>query len=103
MAFPERDVRLMIAKLAATIWRIHELIRHRELALSHKLKQMRRVRMLEMQAAWKRDGGFDRIDILAGIDEQTLRHLHAGFGSEPLSTGCTTLDGRPLPNNLPWT
>ena len=45
--FKERGVRLMIAEEAATRGRMHELIRVRELASSHKLEQMRRVRMLE--------------------------------------------------------
>ena len=38
---------------------------------------MRRVRMLEEQDAWEREGGFE-------THAQTLRRLHAGFDSEPL-------------------
>ena len=34
----------------------------------------------------KRDGGFDRIEIIAEMHEQTLERLHAGFDSEPLYT-----------------
>ena len=48
---------------------------------------MRRVRMLEEQEAWKREGGFDRIDITAEMHAQTLRRLHAGYDSEPRYTG----------------
>ena len=87
MTFPERDVRLMMEDLAATHWRGHELIRVRELAPSHKIEQMRRVRMLEKQAAWKREGGLNRIEIVAGLHGQTLIRLHAGFDPEPLDSG----------------
>ena len=51
MTFPECDVRLLVTELAATRGRLRKLIRVRELAASHKLEQMRRVRMLEKQAA----------------------------------------------------
>ena len=87
MTFPERDVRLMIAELAATRERVCELIRVRELASLHKLEQMRRVQMLGKHATWKREGGFDRIEIIVEIHEHTLRRLHAGFDLEPLYTG----------------
>ena len=66
---------------------MREFIWYRELALSHKLEQMRRVRMLEKQAAWKEDGCFDSIDIIAEMHEQTLRRLHAGFDLKPLYNG----------------
>ena len=65
---------------------MREPIRDRELTSSHKLEQMRRVGMLEKQAAWKREGGFDRIEIIAQIHKQTLRRLHAGFASESFYT-----------------
>ena len=78
----------MIEELAAShAQHVREFVRERELASSHKLKQMRRVHMLEKQAAWDREGGFDRIKIIAEMYEQTLRRLHAGFYSEPLYTG----------------
>ena len=54
----------MIAELAATHGRVPELIRTRELASSYKLEQMRRVWILEKQTAWKREGDFDRIEII---------------------------------------
>ena len=44
---------------------------------------MRRLRMLEEQKAWKREAGFDRIEITAKIDEQRLR---SGFNSQPSYT-----------------
>jgi hypothetical protein len=77
----------MIAVLATTRERVREFVRDRELASSHKLEQMRRVRVLEKQAAWKREGGFDIIEIIAEMHEHILRRLHAGFDSEPLCTG----------------
>ena len=51
MSFLERDVRLMIAELAVTRGCVRELIRDRELASSHKLNQVRHVRMPEKHAA----------------------------------------------------
>ena len=45
----------------------------------HRPGQMRRLRMLEEQKAWKREAGFDRIEITAEIDKQRLR---TGFDSQ---------------------
>ena len=42
--------------------------------------------MLEEQEAWKREGGFDRIEIIAEMHAQTSRRLHTGFDLEPLYT-----------------
>ena len=54
----------------------------RELAAAHRLERMRRLgMMLEEQEAWKREAGFDRIQIIAQMDAQRFR---AGFDSEPL-------------------
>ena len=77
----------MIEEFTAIRWRVRELTRVRDLASSHKLEQMRRVRVLEKQAAWKREGGFDRVESIAEMHEQTLRRLHAGFDLESLYTG----------------
>ena len=77
----------MVSELATTRGRVRKLIQVRELAASHKLEQMQGVRMLEKQAAWKRDGGFDKIEVIAKMHEQTLRCLHAGFDSECFNTG----------------
>ena len=74
----------MIVELVATRWRMRELIRARELASSHKLEQMRRVRMLEEQAAWKRETSPLRA---------MIRNL--------LILDCTTLDGRPQRARFP--
>ena len=83
----ECNCRLMIVVLRATREHMRELIWVRELASSHQLEQMRCVRMLEKQATWKREGNFDRIEIIAEIHEQTLRRPHAGFDLELLYTG----------------
>ena len=64
-----------------TSWNLREHIRVRELAATHILEQMRRLRMLEEQQAWKREAGFDRIEI---IDEMRAQHFRAGFDSKPL-------------------
>ena len=71
----------MIAEVEATSWRLCECIRVKELAATHRLEQIRRLRMLEKQKAWKRETGFDRIEIIAEVREQ---HFLAGFDSEPL-------------------
>ena len=83
----ECDVRLMLAVLRVTRECVRELIRDRELASSHQQEQMRHVRMLEKQAAWKREGSFDRIEFIDLMHEHTLRRLHAGFDLEPLYPG----------------
>ena len=43
---------------------------------------MRRLRVLEEHKAWKREAGFDRIEITAEMDEQRFRPAR----SEPFST-----------------
>ena len=78
MPIQERDVRKIIAEVEPIRWRLRECIRVRELVATHRLGQMRRLRMLEEQKAWKRDAGFDRIEITAEVEEQCLR---TGFGS----------------------
>ena len=84
--FPDReqDTREMIQKLEATCWRLLEYILVRELTATHRLERMRRLQMLVEQKAWKREAGFDRIEITAEICAQ---HLHAGFDSETLYNG----------------
>ena len=62
---------------------MRKLIRVRELTVSHKLEQMRSVRMLEQRATWMRENGFDRIEVKADRHEETLRHMHAGFDPQP--------------------
>ena len=46
----------------------------------HRLELMLRLRMLEKQKAWKREAGFDRIEIIAEVCAQ---HFLAGFESKP--------------------
>ena len=57
----------------ATIWRIQETIRVRELAATHRQGQMRRLLMLEEHETWKREFGFDRIETAAEMDENRSR------------------------------
>ena len=83
MSIYESDVRKIMAEVQATSWRLRECIRVRELATTHGLGQMRRLRMLEEQKAWKREDGFDRIEITAEMDEQRLR---IGFDLQPFYT-----------------
>ena len=78
-----------------------KLIRVRDFAATHTLEQIRRVRMLEKQAAWKREDGFDRIDTMAEMDEETLGRLHAGFDLEPFYTGFYNPRWPPTPEELP--
>ena len=65
MPFEKRDVLKIIEELGATSSSVRERIRARDLASSHGLEQMRRLWMLEEQKAWKREGGFDRIEAIA--------------------------------------
>ena len=83
MPTKERDVCKMIAEVEATSWRLLKCIRLRELAETHRLERMRRLRMLEEQGAWKREAGFDRIEIIAQMDTQ---RLSVDFDSGPLDT-----------------
>ena len=62
----------MVAYLAITYVHVRKLIRARKLVASHNLEQMRRVRTLEKQAAWMREGAFDRIEVIAEMHEQSL-------------------------------
>ena len=72
----------MIAEVESTSWRLRECIWVRELAATHRLGRMRRLRILEEQNARKRETGFNRIEITAEMDEQRFRN---GLDSEPLS------------------
>ena len=59
MSIKESDNRKIIAEVEVTSWRLHQCIRVRELAATHRLGKMRRLRMLEEHKAWKREPGFD--------------------------------------------
>ena len=50
-------------------------------AATHRLECMRCLRMLEQQEDWKREAGFDGIEIIYQTDAQ---RLHARFDSGPL-------------------
>ena len=63
----------MIAEVEATIWRLRETVRVRELAATHRLGLMRRLLMLEEHMAWKREFGFDRIETAAEMNEKRSR------------------------------
>ena len=73
----------MIAEVEVKRWRLRECIRVRKLATTYILDRMRRLRMLEEQKAWKREAGFDRIEVIVEMREQ---HFLAGFDLEPLYT-----------------
>ena len=90
MSFKESDVRKMIAGIEATSWRLRECIRVRGLAPTHRLERMLRLRMVEEQKVWKREAGFDRIEIIAEMREE---HFLAGFDSEPLFSELNDPDG----------
>ena len=83
MPIEESDVRKIIAEVEATSRRLRECIRVRELASTHRLGRMRRLRMLGQQKAYKREAGFDRIETIAEMCE---RHFIADFHSETLYT-----------------
>ena len=83
MSIEERNVRKMTAEVEATSWRLRECIRVRELAATHRLERVRRLRMLEEQEAWKREVDFDGIKVIAEMYAQRFR---TGFDSEPFYT-----------------
>ena len=99
-------MRLTVVGLAIICGRLRKLIRIRKLATSHRLDQMRSVRMLEQRVTWMRENSFDRIEAIAEMNEHTLRCLLAGFDPERFYStldSTTTLDGRSLPKNIIWT
>ena len=73
MPIEERNIRKIIARVQARSWCLRECIRVRELAATHRLGRMRRLWMLEEKKAWKREVGFDRIEITAELDAQCFR------------------------------
>ena len=83
LSIEERDVRQIIAEVKVTSWRLREGVQARELAATHILGRMHHLRMLEEQKVWKREAGFDRIEITADMDEQRFR---TGLDSESFYT-----------------
>ena len=100
MAFPKCEVCLMVECLAKIHGRVFKLIRVRELATTHRLEQVRSVRILEQRAIWMRKICFDGIEVIAEIHEETLRPLLGGFDSEPLYTGLYNPRGAPTPDDF---
>ena len=98
MTIPECGVRLMLVDLTITCRRVRKRIWARELAAAHKLEQIRRVRMIEKRVAWKKEGG--KIEIIAGMHEETLRRLRAGFDSEHFYTGSYNPRRPPTPEEF---
>ena len=76
----ESDVREIPAEVEAISWRPRGCIRVRELAATHRLRQMRRLRMLKEHKPWKREAGFDNIDTVAEMD---ARRSRTNLVSEP--------------------
>ena len=91
----------MLVDLTITRARVRKFIRVRELAATHMLETMRRMRMLETQAAWKREGGSDKIKARADMHEDTLRRMRVSIRIIFI-LNYTNLDGRLPPENLPW-
>ena len=60
--------KMITEEVEATSWRFRETIRVRELAATHRLEQMRRLLMLKEHKTWKREFGFDYIEIEAEMD-----------------------------------
>ena len=73
MSIQESDVRKIIAEVESTSWRPRGCIRVRELAATHRLGQMRCLRMLEEYKPWKREAGFYNIDTAAEMDARRSR------------------------------
>ena len=79
---------------------VRRLIRVRELAATYTLEKMRRLQMFKKQAAWKREGGFDRIETIGEMHTETLRHMHAGFDPEPVCIRLYNLRRPPTPEEF---
>ena len=73
MTIEERDVARMSEDLGTTIWRLRETVRVAKLAGTHRLEQMRSLLMNERHKVWKREFGYDRIEIAAEMDEERSR------------------------------
>ena len=69
----ERDVARMSEDLGTTIWRLRETVRVAKLAATHRLEQMRSLLMHERHKVWKREFGYDCIEIAAEMDEERSR------------------------------
>ena len=80
MSIQKSDVRKIIVEVQATSWRLRECIRVREVAATHRLGQVRRLRMLEEQKVWKREAGIDHIETATEMDAQ---HFCTDLVSEP--------------------
>ena len=73
MTIEERDVARMSEDLGTTIWRLRKTVRVAKLAATHRLEQMRSLLMHERHKVWKREFGYDRIEIAAEMDEERSR------------------------------
>ena len=90
MSIQESDVRKIIVEVQATSWRLRECIRVREVAATHRLGQVRRLRMLEEQKVWKREAGIDHIETATEMDAQ---HFCTDLVSEPFYRIYSTQNG----------
>ena len=73
MTIEERDAARMSEDLGTTIWRLRETVRVVKLAATHRLEQMRSLLMHERHKVWKREFGYDRLEIAAEMDEERSR------------------------------
>ena len=69
----ERNFARMSEDLGTTIWRLRETVRVVKLAATHRLGQMRSLLMHERHKVWKREFGFDRIEMAAEMDGKRSR------------------------------
>ena len=73
MTIEERDVARMSEDLGTTIWRLRETVRVAKLAATHRLEQVRSLLMHERHKVWKREFGYDRIEMAAEMHEKRSR------------------------------
>ena len=64
---------MMSEDLGTTIWRLQETVGVAKLAATHRLGQMRSLLMHERHKVWKREFGFDRIQMATDMDEKRSR------------------------------
>ena len=81
-------------------WNITSSNRRRAELRGVKSHRQKSREMLEKQALWKREGGFDRIETIAEMHAESLKCMHAGFDPEPYYTGLYSPRRAPTPEEF---
>ena len=71
----EHDVTAVYIELLVFHERAHKLILVREIAASHRMDKIHHLRLLEKLAAWRKNDGFDRSEVLAEKQRRIQEHV----------------------------